>query len=80
VVVDESFGPWPLWLRTAASSQHIEVLSLCVDVAIESEQLGDAFPRDPADWLVAATARVHDLTLITSDRAIQRSGAVPTLW
>ena len=56
------------------------MLSLCVDVAIESEQLGDAFPRDPADCLVAATARVHDLTLITSDRAIQRSGAVPTLW
>jgi len=80
VVVDEGFGPWPLWLRTAATSQHIEVLSLCVDVAIESEQLGDAFPRDPADCLVAATARVHDLTLITSDRAIQRSGAVPTLW
>jgi hypothetical protein len=29
---------------------------------------------------VAATARVHDLTLITSDTAIRKSGAVPTLW
>jgi len=39
VVVDEGFGPWPLWLRTAASSPHLEVLPLTVDVAIESEQL-----------------------------------------
>lgn len=80
VVVDESFGPWSLWLRTAASSPPLEVLSLTVDVAIESEQLGDSFPPDPADCLIAATARVHDLTLITSDTGIRRSGAVRTLW
>jgi PIN domain nuclease of toxin-antitoxin system len=80
VVVDEGFGSWPLWLRTAASSPHLEVLPFTVDVAIESEQLGDSFPRDPADRLIAATARVHDLTLITSDRPIRKSGAVRTLW
>lgn len=80
VVVDEGFGPWPLWLRTAASSPQLEVLPLTVDVAIESEQLGDSFPPDPADHLIVATARVHDLTLITSDRAIRKSGAVRTLW
>lgn len=80
VVVDAGFGSWPLWLRTAASSPHLEVLPLTVDVAIESEQLGDSFPPDPADRLIAATARVHDLTLITSDRPIRKSGAVRTLW
>lgn len=80
VVVDEGFGPWPLWLRTAASSPHLEVLPLTVDVAIESEQLGNSFPPEPADRLIAATARVHDLTLITSDGPIRKSGAVRTLW
>lgn len=80
VVVDEAFGSWPLWLRTAATSRHIEVLPLTVDVAIELEHLGDAFPADPADRLIAATARVHDLTLITSDTPIRKSGAVRTLW
>ena len=80
VVVDKGFGPWPLWLREAASSPHLEVLPLTVDVAIESEQLGNSFPPDPADRLIAATARVHDLTLITSDRPIRKSGAVRTLW
>ena len=33
-----------------------------------------------ADRLIVATARVHDLTLITSDRPIRKSGAVRTLW
>ena len=80
VVVDEGFGPWPLWLRTAAASPHLEVLPLTVDVAIESEQLGGAFPPDPADRLIAATARIHGLTLVTSDRLIRKSGAVRTLW
>ena len=80
VVVDEAFGPWPFWLRAAVSSPHLEVLPLTVDVAIESEHLGDSFPPDPADRLIAATARVHDLTLITSDRPIRKSRAVRTLW
>ena len=80
VVIDESFGPWALWLRAAASSPQLDVLPLTVDVAIESEQLGDAFPADPADCLIAATARVHDLTLITSDTGIRKSDAVRTLW
>lgn len=80
IAVNERFGPWPLWLRAAAVSPHLEVLPLTVDVAIESEQLGDAFPRDPADRLIAATARVHNLTLITSDRPMRQSAAVRTLW
>jgi len=80
IVINQSFGPWALWLRAASSSPHLEVLPLTVDVAIESEQLGDSFPADPSDCLIAATARVHDLTLITSDTAIRKSGAVRTLW
>jgi PIN domain nuclease of toxin-antitoxin system len=80
IAVDDSFGPWALWLRMAASSPHLDVLPLTVDVAIESEQLGSGFPADPADCLIAATARVHDLTLITADAAIRTSRAVRTLW
>jgi PIN domain nuclease of toxin-antitoxin system len=80
IAVDERFGPWPLWLRNAASLPHIVVLPLTVDVAIESEQLGAAFPSDPADGLIAATARVHGLTLVTSDTPIRKSGVVRTLW
>jgi PIN domain nuclease of toxin-antitoxin system len=80
VVVADDFGPWSVWLRAAAASPHLEVLPLTVDVAIESEHLGVSFPRDPADRLIAATARIHDLTLITSDRPIRKTRVVRTLW
>jgi PIN domain nuclease of toxin-antitoxin system len=80
IVVDEKYGPWPLWLRAAASSPLVQVLPLTVDVAIESEHLGEPFPPDPADRLIVATARVHGLTLITPDRPIRKSGAANTLW
>lgn len=80
IVVEEDFGAWPLWLRKAAQSPQLEVLPLTVDVAVESEQLGNTFPPDPADRLIAATARVHDLTLITADRTVRKSRVVRTLW
>jgi PIN domain nuclease of toxin-antitoxin system len=80
IAVGSELGPWPLWLRIAASSRQLDVVPLTVDVAIESEQLGETFPSDPADRLIAATARVHDLTLITRDGPIRRSRAVRTLW
>jgi PIN domain nuclease of toxin-antitoxin system len=79
IVVDESFGPWPLWLRAVSSSPRLQILPLTVDVAIDSEQLDERFPKD-ADRLIVATARVHDLILITSDRQIRMSGAPRTLW
>ena len=78
--IEEDAGPWPLWLRNAASVAQLEVLPLTVDIAIDSEQLGDRFPPDPADRLIAATARIHGMTLITADRRIRESGVVRTLW
>lgn len=80
IEVESTQGAWPHWLRNAAAMPELEILPLTVDVAIESEHLGSEFPADPADRVIAATARVHKLTLITSDRAIRKSGAVRTLW
>ena len=56
------------------------LISLTLDIAIESEQLSGAVPADPADQLIAATARVNELVLITSDRALRESELVRTLW
>ena len=38
------------------------------------------FPRDPADRIIGATALVEGLTLITADRDILASKAVPSVW
>ncbi|MGH9584127.1 MAG: PIN domain-containing protein [Bryobacteraceae bacterium] len=36
-------------------------------------------PRDPMDRAIVATARVHGLTLVTSDQRIIESGLVPVI-
>jgi PIN domain nuclease of toxin-antitoxin system len=80
IVLSERAAPWPDWLRDAASAPGLEVLPLTVEVAIASEQLPESFPKDPADRLIVATARLHGLTLITADEAVRRQAYVPTLW
>jgi PIN domain nuclease of toxin-antitoxin system len=39
-----------------------------------------AYPKDPADRIIGATALVEGLSLITADRAIHRSKVVRTIW
>jgi PIN domain nuclease of toxin-antitoxin system len=39
-----------------------------------------AYPKDPADRIIGATALVEGLSLITADRAIRRSKVVHTIW
>ena len=80
VVVSEAGRSWPDWLRDAASAPGLEVLPMTVEVAIGWEQLPEAFPKDPADRMIVATARLHGLTLITADGALRKHAEVPTLW
>ena len=61
------------------SHPRLQILPITPRVALESTRLGRAFPRDPADQLIAATARVHGLRLVTKDREIRRSGVVAVL-
>jgi PIN domain nuclease of toxin-antitoxin system len=80
IVVGTPSLSWADWLRHAASVPQLDILPITAEVAIESEQFSDEFPSDPADRLICATARVHGLTLLTGDRAIQRTREVATLW
>ena len=49
-------------------------------VAAVATQLLDDVPADPADRIIAATARVAGLPLVTRDLALRRSRAVETIW
>jgi PIN domain nuclease of toxin-antitoxin system len=63
-------------LRAVESHPLIRIISLSCPIAAESVRLGDDFHRDPADQIIVATARCHDLTLITADERIRRWGQV----
>jgi PIN domain nuclease of toxin-antitoxin system len=56
----------------------LQVILVDLDVAFEIAALGDTL-RDPVDRTIVATARVHRLTLVTSDQRIVASKLVPVI-
>lgn len=73
--------PIPLleWFRLASPYNLIKVLQLSPEIAIESTRLPGIFHPDPADRIIVATARVHSLTIITSDARIRNYPHISTL-
>lgn len=69
-------GPVDVLLDEIENAPSIQVLPLTANVALDSMRLGPHFPRDPADRLIAATARCHGLRLMTADERIRSSGSV----
>lgn len=59
------------WLR-AAVPHNVRVLPLSNEIIVESTRLPDFPVNDPGDELIVATARVHKLTLLTTDTALKR--------
>jgi PIN domain nuclease of toxin-antitoxin system len=58
------------WLKGAISS-HIQVLPLTAEIVADAITLPEFPNRDPADELIVATARVHDLQLLTTDTKLK---------
>lgn len=56
------------------------VLPISSRACARTLQLPASYPTDPADRLIGATALVEGLTLLTADKEILRSKAVPTIW
>jgi len=57
------------WLARALA-ENLAVLPITAAVAVQENGLPRAFQGDPADRLIAATAKAHGLTLITPDPEI----------
>jgi PIN domain nuclease of toxin-antitoxin system len=60
--------------------QYCTVLPITSAVAALSVQLSANFSNDPADRIIAATAIVHEMKLVTSDALIRKSGEVSCIW
>jgi PIN domain nuclease of toxin-antitoxin system len=57
----------------------VTVLPLNADAVIAVDDLPTSFHGGPADRMIVATARAHDLPLATHDAAIRKSRLVK-LW
>jgi len=67
------------WLKIALPKDQVNLLSITPEIAIEANQFGKDFHKDPAVRLIAATARIHQLTLVTSDEKLIWFPGVNTL-
>jgi PIN domain nuclease of toxin-antitoxin system len=73
--------PLPLapWLKQATSPDVITVLPLNAETVLELDALPKRFHGDPADRMIVAAARLHQLPLATHDRSI-RSSRLVKIW
>ena len=72
-------APFPAWLRQATSPAVLTVLPLDTDIVLGLDALPQNFHGDPADRMIVATARLHNLPLATHDKNIRKSRLVK-LW
>ncbi len=56
------------------------VLEITPEIAVVARHFPEDFPRDPMDRLIAATARVLRIPLVTRDERLIDSPLVETLW
>jgi len=67
-------------VQLLVGSSGATVKPITPTIAALAAQFPPEFPRDPADRLIAATARAEGLTLLTRDREIRKSRLVRTIW
>ena len=58
------------WVRTVLKSSGVQLVPISAEIACECAELPAAFHGDPADRLIAATARVQAYRVATGDRTL----------
>lgn len=64
------------WFARLLEIESVRLVGLSPSILIDSSFLPGQPPRDPADKIIIATAREHDLTIVTRDRLILRYAEV----
>ena len=71
---------WKNWFRHYLQRNQWKCLSIDLAIMEEAYSLPPPFHQDPADRIVVATARIHDLCVLTADRRILDYPHVETRW
>jgi PIN domain nuclease of toxin-antitoxin system len=64
----------------AELERRFVVLPITSQVCVRALAFPAGYPKDPADRIIGATALVEGIPLITADREIHNSRALPTIW
>ena len=62
--------PLQEWVERSLLDLRADSMPVTDDIAIEAYRLPEPFHRDPADRMLVACARLHELTIATADARI----------
>jgi PIN domain nuclease of toxin-antitoxin system len=62
--------PIDVWVTESMPKGRVRLLPITPEIALRAYEWPEDFHGDPADRLIAATASVHRLTLVTSDEKL----------
>ena len=68
------------FLDALLQTPGLNVLEISAEIAVLATQFPAGFPEDPADRIIGATARAHELPLVTKDQPMQDSRLLRTIW
>ncbi|MFT5469326.1 MAG: PIN domain nuclease of toxin-antitoxin system [Verrucomicrobiales bacterium] len=67
------------WFRISLPPGRVQLIPVTSPIAAKAYDVGDDFHGDPADRVIAATAIIHGLTLVTADRRLLSCDQVDTI-
>lgn len=73
-------GPPEQWLADLRMLPELRFEPVSADIAVVAGSFGEAFPGDPADRIIAATAVALDLRLVTADARLRRAPRLQSVW
>ena len=68
------------WLTALVDRSGVSIKEITPAVAALATHLPSDFPGDPADRLIAATARANGIALVSRDGRMRASPMVETIW
>ena len=71
--------PASAWIADSIRSLAAHSLDVTAQIAAEAYELPGTFHKDPVDRVLVATARLHNLTLLTADHLILKYPHVKSL-
>ena len=72
-------GSLDQWIDDSIEALQCSSIEMSHRIAAGAYRLPSGFHKDPADRILVATAREHDLTLVTADERILAYDSVATL-
>jgi PIN domain nuclease of toxin-antitoxin system len=67
-------------IRNVVERSGVSIRDITPEIAALAAQFPESFSKDPADRIIAATARGEGMTLISKDEKILQSTLLKTVW